>query len=72
MSALLKTYQAIQVEILPARDTQNCCLGTIKTELIDQINKSAVLTIIENGMILNFSKAVDKLLYCTPPKLVWR
>ena len=70
MSALLKAYQAIQVETLPARDTQNFCLGTVKTELIDLTKKSAVLTIIQNGMILDFSKVVDKLLYCTTPKLV--
>lgn len=71
MSALLKAYIAKPVEILPARDIQNFYLGTDKTELFAQRNNSAVLTIIENGMILDCSKVLGKSLDCTPIKHVW-
>jgi hypothetical protein len=72
MSAQLKPDQAKQVEVLRANDIQNFSQGANSAELIGHKHNLPVLTILENGMILDCSKSAGELLGCEPNKLTWQ
>ena len=72
MSAQFKIYQAKQRNTMVNHEQGFVCFDSTKTDHNLAINKKGVLTILENGMILNCNQAGASLLGCTPSKLKWQ
>ena len=72
MSAQFKIYQAKQENTMVNHEQGFVCFDSTKTNHNLVINKEAVLTLLENGMILNCNLAGASLLGCDSSKLTWQ
>ena len=72
MSAQFKNNQAKQQNAMENQDQGIKQLHSAKTNPNLAKNTEAVLTLLENGMILNCNQAGAALLGCDPSKLTWQ
>ena len=72
MSAQFKIYQAKQENTMVNHKQVFVCFDSTKTNHNLATNKEAVLTLLENGMILNCNLAGASLLGCDSSKLTWQ
>ena len=72
MSAQFKNNQVSQKNTIENHEKAFVCLDSAKTNHSLAKNQEAVLTLLENGMILDCNQAGAALLGCDPSKLTWQ
>lgn len=72
MSIQSKIHQAKQENTMVNHDQGFVCFDKNKSNHNLAINKEVVLTLLENGMILNCNLAGESLLGCDSNKLIWQ
>lgn len=72
MSSQLDSTQIEQTEVKQADYIRHHGLGLDSMGLAGNKSNPAMLTFLENGMILNCNKAGAELLGCAPDKLTWQ